>query len=125
VHSRLHHRSSTANAVGAVPGTCPETRAHYRPRPFGARRASPVTSGSGRDLAQGIGVAYSLSAAVLALGSDRMAADIVLALLATAAPLESAFGFCLGCRVLAVLIRLGVVPDEICLRCAGIFAGPH
>jgi hypothetical protein len=71
-------------------------------------------------------VAYSLSAAVLALRSDGMAApDIVLALLATAAPLESAFGFCLGCRVLAVLIRLGVVPDEICLRCAGIFAGPH
>jgi hypothetical protein len=88
--------------------------------------AERPVAGPPKRFAQGIGVVFSLSAAVLALGFDRMtAADIVLALLAAAAMLESVFGFCLGCRVFGVLIKLGVVPDEVCLRCADISAGLH
>jgi hypothetical protein len=88
--------------------------------------AERPVAGPPKRFAQGIGVAFSISAAVLALGFDRMtAADIVLGLLAVAATLESVFGFCLGCRVFAVLIKLGVVPEEVCLRCADISAGPH
>jgi hypothetical protein len=88
--------------------------------------AERPVAGPPKRFAQGIGVAFSLSAAVLALGFDRMtAADTVLALLAAAALLESAFGLCLGCRAFAVLIKFGVVPDEVCLRCADISAGRH
>jgi hypothetical protein len=48
------------------------------------------------------------------------AAWIVLGLLAVAALLESAFGLCLGCRVFAVLMRVGLVPDTVCEACADI-----
>jgi hypothetical protein len=48
----------------------------------------------------------------------------MLALLASAALLESAFGLCLGCKVFALLIRVGVVPEEVCERCNNIWATP-
>jgi hypothetical protein len=50
------------------------------------------------------------------------AAEVVLGLLAAAAFLESAFGLCLGCKVFAVLMRVGVVPEDVCERCNDIWA---
>lgn len=78
--------------------------------------------GPPKRFAQGIGAAFSLTAAVLALGfGQRGAAYVVLAMLAAAATLESVFGYCLGCRIFALLMRLGVIPDEICERCNDIW----
>jgi hypothetical protein len=34
-----------------------------------------------------------------------------------AATLEAALGFCLGCKVFAVLMRLGLIPDDVCAEC--------
>ncbi len=34
-----------------------------------------------------------------------------------AATLESVFGFCLGCKVFAALMRIGVIPAEVCEAC--------
>ena len=34
--------------------------------------------------------------------------------------LEAVLGLCVGCRVFGLLMRLGVVPEEICLECADI-----
>jgi len=83
-------------------------------------------AGPPKRFAQGIGAAFSVSAAVLALGfGDTAAAYVLLGILAVAATLESALGFCVGCRVFAVLMKVGVVPDEVCLRCADIWAVPH
>ena len=61
---------------------------------------------------------------MLTIAGDWGAAQIVLGLLAAAAFLESAFGLCLGCKVFALLIRLGVVPEEVCERCNNIWARP-
>jgi hypothetical protein len=44
-------------------------------------------------------------------------------MLATAATLESVFGYCLGCKVFALLMRAGLIPDEVCERCSDIWAG--
>jgi hypothetical protein len=85
--------------------------------------AHPV-AGPPKRFAQGIGLAFSLSALVLTIAGDWGAAQIVLGLLAAAAFLESAFGLCLGCKVFALLIRLGVVPEEVCERCNNIWARP-
>ena len=52
------------------------------------------------------------------------AAEVVLGLLAAAAFLESAFGLCLGCKAFAVLMRAGVVPEEVCERCNDIWGAP-
>jgi hypothetical protein len=40
-----------------------------------------------------------------------------------AATLESVFAFCIGCQVFAGLMRVGVIPDEVCERCANLGAG--
>ncbi|MBA2282339.1 MAG: DUF4395 domain-containing protein [Acidimicrobiia bacterium] len=82
-------------------------------------RAEPrLVPGPPKRFAQGVGVAFSVTAAVLTFGFDQWgAAEVVLSLLAGAAFLESAFALCLGCRAFAVLMRLGVIPAEVCERC--------
>jgi hypothetical protein len=84
-------------------------------------RERPV-AGPPKRFAQGIGVAFSLTALALTVLGFWTAAAVVLGLLATAAILESAFGLCLGCKAFAVLMRAGVVPEEVCERCNDIWA---
>ena len=48
------------------------------------------------------------------------AADFVLVLFIPAAGLESIFGVCVGCRLFAFLMRLGVIPEHVCAECADI-----
>jgi Domain of unknown function (DUF4395) len=85
--------------------------------PFAAR---PVP-GAPKRFAQGIGAAVSVTAAVLALGFGQEGpAYAVLGLLIVAAGLEAALGFCIGCRIFALLVRTGVLPDQVCERCANI-----
>jgi hypothetical protein len=77
--------------------------------------------GPPKRFAQTIGAAFSVSAAVLALGFDlTTTADVLLGLLVVAATLESVFGLCLGCKAFAGLMRLGVIPEGICERCNNI-----
>jgi hypothetical protein len=83
--------------------------------------ARPV-AGPPKRFAQGIGVGFSVTALVLTILGSWGAAQIVLGLLAAGALLESAFGLCLGCKAFALLIRLGVVPQEVCERCHNIWA---
>jgi len=84
--------------------------------------ARPVP-GPPKRFAQGIGATFSVTAAVLALGFGlTTAAYVVLGLLIVAAMLESVFGLCIGCRAFAVLMRAGVIPEEVCERCNNIRA---
>jgi Domain of unknown function (DUF4395) len=83
--------------------------------------ARPV-AGPPKRFAQGMGVAFSVAALVLAILGFWGAAQIVLGLLTVAAVLESAFGICLGCKAFAVLMRFGVVPEEVCEKCNNIWA---
>lgn len=86
-------------------------------------RERPVP-GPPKRFAQGMGVAFSVTAAVLALGLGlHTAAYVVLGLLVVAATLESVFGLCLGCRIFALLMRAGVIPAEVCERCNNLALG--
>ena len=79
--------------------------------------------GPPKRFAQAIGVAFSVTAAVLALGLQLdTAAYVVLGVLVVAATLESVFGICLGCIAFAQLMRLGAIPPEVCERCNDITA---
>ena len=40
-----------------------------------------------------------------------------------AAGLESIFGYCVGCKIFGLLMRLGVVPATVCAECADISSG--
>jgi hypothetical protein len=81
--------------------------------------------GPPKRFAQGMGVAFSVTALVLTGLGYWTAAEVALGLLASAAFLESAFGLCLGCKAFAVFMRVGVVPEEICERCNDIWAPHH
>lgn len=74
--------------------------------------------GPPKRFAQTMGAVFSLTAAILALvfGLEG-AAYAVLGLLIVAASLEAVLGFCLGCKVFAGLMRLGVIPAGVCERC--------
>ena len=62
----------------------------------------------------------STSALVLAFTVSHQAADLVLVALALAAGLESILGYCLGCRIFGLLMRVGVVPEAVCEECADV-----
>jgi hypothetical protein len=82
--------------------------------------ARPVP-GPPKRFAQAIGATLSVTAAVLALALGLTgAAYILLGVLIAAATLESVFGLCLGCKMFALLMRLGAIPPEVCARCADI-----
>jgi hypothetical protein len=83
--------------------------------------ARPVP-GPPKRFAQGMGVTFSVAALILTLLGYWGAAQIVLGLLAGAAFLESALGLCLGCKAFALLMRAGVVPEEVCEKCTNIWA---
>jgi Domain of unknown function (DUF4395) len=77
--------------------------------------------GPPKRFAQGIGAAIATAALVLALvAGDHGAADAVLALFVVAAGLESIFGHCLGCNLFGLLMRVGLVPADVCAECADV-----
>ncbi|MEU6251023.1 DUF4395 domain-containing protein [Glycomyces sp. NPDC047010] len=79
--------------------------------------------GPPKRFAQAIGVAFSVTSALLLLVFDAdLAGWIVLAALTAAATLESAFGFCLGCKIFALLTRAGLIPATVCEACNDITA---
>ena len=83
--------------------------------------APKYVPGPPKRFAQGIGVAFSTTALVLWFSLRLGAATwVVVAMLTAAAFLEAAFGLCLGCKAFAVLMRIGVVPESVCLECADI-----
>jgi hypothetical protein len=95
---------------------------------FAMRVAAPrlgapkYVPGPPKRFAQGMGVVFSTGALVLWLAGETTAAAVLLGMLAFAAALESILAVCLGCHVFALLMRAGLVPDEVCADCANIWA---
>lgn len=81
------------------------------------RHPGRLVPGPPKRFAQAMGVGFSVTAAVLFLAGQPSAARVVIGLLASAATLEAVFGFCLGCKVFALGMRLGLVPASTCERC--------
>jgi len=82
---------------------------------------SKPVPGPPKRFAQGMGAAMASLALVLALiVGDHTAADVVLGVFVVASGLESIFTYCLGCKVFGFLMRVGVVPESVCLECADI-----
>jgi hypothetical protein len=86
------------------------------------RLAAPrLVAGPPKRFAQAMGVAFSTSALILWFGfGERGATWGVVGVLAAAAVAESVFGLCVGCRVFGQLMKMGLIPDEVCAACADI-----
>jgi hypothetical protein len=76
-----------------------------------------LVPGPPKRFAQGIGVGFSLTALALTVTGHWFAAQVALGMLAAAAFLEAALALCLGCKAFALLMRAGVIPEEVCERC--------
>ncbi len=77
--------------------------------------------GPPKRFAQTIGAVMTSLGAILAIGFGADTGGVViLAIMATFATLESVFGVCVGCLIFSGLMRLGVIPREVCEECANI-----
>ena len=86
--------------------------------PFAAK---PVP-GPPKRFAQGIGAFLSVTALVLAFGFDATTeAYVSVVFILVAATLESVFAYCLGCKIFALLMRAGVIPESVCVECGDIW----
>ena len=76
----------------------------------------------GATLSVGAAVAPTVGAGVVAGGSAIAAAllagpDFDVAAITAAASLEAVLGFCLGCKIFALLMKAGVIPESTCEAC--------
>ena len=77
-----------------------------------------LVPGPPKRFAQGIGATFTVTASILWFGFDATgAASVLIGFLLVAATLESVFAICLGCKMFAVLMRIGVIPASVCERC--------
>ena len=101
----------TLSPLGQLATRVVVPRLGFAPRP---------TPGPPKRFAQAMGVAFS-SAAVIVWGLSGWATGrFVLVPLDAAAVLEAALGLCIGCRVFALLMRVGVIPESVCPECADL-----
>ena len=98
---------------------------------FATRVAAPrlgapkEVSGPPKRFAQAMGAVMTGAGAVLALGFGLEGwGTAFLVAIAVAAGLEAFLAYCLGCKVFGLLMRAGVVPDEVCAECADIWSRP-
>lgn len=91
------------------------------PRLGVGHRYSP---GPAKRFAQTIGAVFTVTATILWFGAgEHTAALALVGVIAFFATLESAFGFCVGCRAFYIGMRLGLVPPHVCEDCAAVLAG--
>jgi hypothetical protein len=93
-----------------------------------APRLGPPTlvAGPPKRFAQGMGATITTAGAVLGVGLGlHTVAAVLLAAMVIAAGLESVFALCLGCRAFALLMRAGLIPEEVCAECADIWSRPR
>lgn len=87
-------------------------RVSAKPRP---------TAGPPKRFAAAMGTAFSAAIVVLGLTVGWTTPTwVVVAVMVLFPFLESVLGFCAGCRVFGLLMRAGVIPEEVCLDCADI-----
>jgi hypothetical protein len=89
-----------------------------RPR---VRSLTRPVAGPPKRFASGIGaVLTSLAALLWLLGIAGPVLVTIGVVMIVFPALEAVAGICVGCKVFAILMKLGIVPDEICLECADI-----
>jgi hypothetical protein len=93
---------------------------------FATRVAAPrlgepkMVPGPPKRFAQSMGAAMTTAAIVAwALGASTTV-TILLVMLIVAATLESAFAICLGCIAFSGLMKVGVIPQEVCEKCNNV-----
>jgi len=90
-------------------------------RVIAPRLGAPVlVAGPPKRFAQAIGAVVTLTAVAFLAAGRPGVTQALLGVMIIAAGLESIFAFCVGCKVFAGLMRLGLIPAATCAACANI-----
>jgi hypothetical protein len=76
-----------------------------------------LVPGPPKRFAQGIGATWTTAAALLLAVGATGAGWTLVALLLVPAGLEATLGFCVGCHAFRLLMKAGVIPNDVCDRC--------
>lgn len=95
----------------------------FASRVVAPRLGGKTVAGPPKRFAQAMGVGFSTTAAAFFLLGFGTAGRVVLAMLGVAATLEAVFGLCLGCKIFAFGMRVGIVPERVCVQCASLDLG--
>jgi len=80
-----------------------------------------LVPGPPKQFAQAMGLVMTTAVALIAIvAADHVLADVLLGAMIISAGLEAGFGLCLGCRIFALAMRAGLVPESVCLECADV-----
>jgi Domain of unknown function (DUF4395) len=84
-----------------------------------------LVAGPPKRFAQSIGAVVTTGAVVFLVLGHPLGAQVLLGLMIIAAGLESIFAYCIGCKMFAGLMKIGVIPEEVCAACADISLRPR
>ena len=88
-----------------------------RPRVSAAPR---YTAGPPKRFAAAVGAVFTLAATILWLAGTSLPVILIGVVMVVFPALESLAGICVGCIVFGWLMRLGLIPESVCLECADI-----
>ena len=78
------------------------------------------TAGPPKRFAAAIGAVFTMAATVLWLGGTSVPVVLIGVVMVVFPALEAIAGICVGCIVFGALMRLGLLPESVCLDCADI-----
>lgn len=78
--------------------------------------------GPPKRFAQGIGMLFTVAALGCWLAGWSLGTEVLLAILLVPAALEACLGYCVGCKVFALLMQRGLLPRSVCEQCDDLFA---
>ncbi|MCB1320465.1 MAG: DUF4395 domain-containing protein [Leptospiraceae bacterium] len=79
------------------------------------------TAGPPKRFAQSIGLVFTLSAALIWITTGSFATPFwLMFVLISFAFLEAAFGLCAACLMFNLMIRIGVIPERVCVQCSNL-----
>jgi hypothetical protein len=79
-----------------------------------------LVAGPPKRFAQTMGLGFSTVASVLWLTGSHSGAVIAISMLLGAAFFEAAFGICFGCIIFGGLMKVGIIPEAVCVECNNI-----
>jgi len=77
-----------------------------------------LVPGPPKRFAQSIGLIFSTLIFIFWLINFHIICIVLLSVLSVFAFLESVLGYCFACKVFQVLISVGLIPEDVCERCA-------
>jgi hypothetical protein len=104
-----------------VAGPALSPLAQFATRVAAPRLGAPKeVAGPPKRFAQAMGATITTLGSIAYLAGSTAVAGVCLALLVIAATLESVFAVCLGCHIFTALMRIGLVPEAVCVECANL-----